>query len=55
MSAQGEKSLYEIDFQLGKICLFNLGLTRRRAAAKAVELDAMCSLRNDRNACVEGA
>jgi len=48
MSAQGEKSLYETYFQPGKICLFNRRLIRRAAAAKALELDAMRAVRDDR-------
>jgi hypothetical protein len=48
MSAQGEKSLYEVHFQPGKFCLFNRRLMRRAAAAKALELDAMRTLRDDR-------
>jgi hypothetical protein len=54
MSAQGEKSLYEIGFQVGKFCLFNRGLTHRSAAAKPLELDANDSLRDDRPQMPEG-
>jgi hypothetical protein len=50
MSAQGEKSVYEIHFHLGKFCLFNRGLMRRTAAA----LDASRGLRDDRMSSVEG-